>query len=107
MENWFLRITQMLVFVAVSGTAASYKVTTNGMLIGVWGLLAAIAWTMIYAKACDWYLARKYGWASPFPPRTVIWSVTWKVVAVTVAWLAACAAAIAVLMWWNGISWGS
>lgn len=58
-ENWFLRITQMLVFIGVSGTAASYEVTTNGTLIGVWGLLAAIGWTMAYAKVADWVIARR------------------------------------------------
>ena len=50
----------MLVFIGVSGTAASYEVTTNGTLIGVWGLLAAIAWTMAYAKVADWIIARRH-----------------------------------------------
>lgn len=59
-ENWFLRITQMLVFIGVSGTAASYEVTTNGTLIGAWGLIAAIGWTMAYAKVADWIIARRH-----------------------------------------------
>jgi len=58
-ENWFLRITQMLVWIGVSGTAASYEVTSNGTLIGVWGLLAAIGWTMAYAKVADWIIDRR------------------------------------------------
>lgn len=58
-ENWFLRITQMLVFIGVSGTAASYEITTNGTLIGAWGLIAAIGWTMAYAKVADWIIARR------------------------------------------------
>lgn len=55
-ENWFLRITQMLVGFGVSGTAAAYHWTTNGTLIGAWGLIAAIAWTMAYAKVADWII---------------------------------------------------
>lgn len=58
-ENWFLRITQLLVFIGVSGTAASYEITTNGTLIGVWGLIAAIGWTMAYAKVADWIIERR------------------------------------------------
>jgi hypothetical protein len=58
-ENWFLRITQMLVVFGVSGTAAAYQVTTNGTLIGAWGIIAAIAWTMLYGKIADWVIERR------------------------------------------------
>ncbi len=104
MESWFLRITQMLVAFGVSGSAAAYHWTNNNALIGSWGLIAAIAWTMIYAKAADWYLARKYGWPSPFPPKAVIWSVTWKVVAVTVGWLVVVIGGAFAYGWWAGIN---
>ncbi|MBZ9705751.1 hypothetical protein LB543_03340 [Mesorhizobium sp. ESP7-2] len=48
MEQKFLRITQMLVTLAVSGTAAQMHWTSNGPSIGAWGLIGAIAYTFVY-----------------------------------------------------------
>lgn len=58
MEQWFLRIAQMLIVIGVSGSAAAFKWTENGTLIGMWGIIAAIGFTLAYTKVTDWLAAR-------------------------------------------------
>jgi uncharacterized membrane protein YjdF len=58
LEQWFLRIAQMLIVIAVSGSAAAFEWTENPQLMGVWGIIAAIGFTLAYTKVTDWLSAR-------------------------------------------------
>lgn len=53
MPNWLLRLVQMLIVAAVSGAAAAFKWTDNGYLIGLWGIAAAYAFTVVYGWLLD------------------------------------------------------
>lgn len=68
MENWFLRITQMLIMIAVSGTIAQMQLIKNGVVVGACGAFAAIAFTVIYGKIADWFIARRLAREQPPEP---------------------------------------
>lgn len=59
MPDWLLRLVQMAIVIAVSGTAAHQKWTDSNVLIGAWGVIAAVAFTMAYGKIADWFIERR------------------------------------------------
>lgn len=53
MPNWLLRLIQMAIVIAVSGSAAYWQWTKNGYLMGILGIAAAYAFTKVYGWLLD------------------------------------------------------
>lgn len=56
----------------------------NGAIIGAWAFMGAYAATWLLFKMID---VRRFGWAA-LPPKATMWSVGWKVAAVTIGYIA-------------------
>lgn len=57
--DWLLKVIQISIAFAVSSAAIYWQWTDNNFLIGVWGIIAAIAFTIAYAKIADWFIERR------------------------------------------------
>ena len=69
----------------------------NGAIIGAWAFMGAYAATWLLFKVID---VRRYGWTA-LPPKPVMWSVGWKIVAVTIGYLAVGIIRSLVIFWLN------
>lgn len=94
MENWFLRICQLLVMFSVGSAAIYWQWTDNKALVGAWGLIAAIAFTVVYGKIADTVFAVRNGAPLPFPPVRSILYVSGVTLGVIVAMLVTMAIAL-------------